>query len=281
MDRSNLKIDAHLKVNEYLEKNKLSLFIGSLCTDVHHSLVLVSLSRQHVNDNIVVYDIENNTIKSISLNKNASLKRLQNLSTAIVTSKNQYIFSSANGFCIVNSNLDTAGGIQVFERRENPNIKGNTHMEVDKNNNVWFSTEFGVMRYNDEKNSIENYTSFNSNIGDMFFPDLKYSPVTDKLFIGQLSSIDFINSKVLLAEKSNPPKLTSMIISNYKAQGLPVSGEEISLDYKQNTIELEFSNFSFTNSVENKYSYKLSNNWEKFRGLESFERQLSSVKQCR
>jgi ligand-binding sensor domain-containing protein len=132
----------------------------------------------------------------------------------------------------------------------------------DKRNNLWLSTDNGIIKYYTLRHLISSF-NLNDGLQSLRFTNGAYYKANDgEMFFGGINGLnsfypDSINSGGYIPHTG----ITSFKIMNKE---VPLEGGVISLGYSQNSIAIEFSSFDFTDPQKNQFTYILAgydNNW--------------------
>ena len=129
----------------------------------------------------------------------------------------------------------------------------------DNDNNLWVSSNNGIIRYNPQTNTFRSfgpsegaqYYEFNSNSGS--------KSKNGEIFFGGIKGINFFfpNS---IKDQSNPPKVIIQKVSTndtnfyVESKNLP---EEFVLNYSNNNLSFDFIAFNYRDNEKNQYAFKL------------------------
>ncbi len=167
--------------------------------------------------------------------------------------------------------IGTRGGLNRYDRKAE-NFKVYTKKNgliydyvssiiEDHSGNIWISTTKGLSIFNPLKKSFNNF-----NIGSF---NAKASIINKKgeIFLGGDGLYKFSKKSFNISKKESPIVLTKFKIFNIpveikKKRNSPLKkniteAEEIILDYKQNVFSFEFAVLDYSESENNRYSYKM------------------------
>jgi ligand-binding sensor domain-containing protein/two-component sensor histidine kinase len=132
----------------------------------------------------------------------------------------------------------------------------------DEINNLWLSTDNGILRFNPSTNRISNY-DINDGLQAMEFSGNAYfKNKNGTMYFGGVSGLNYFEPRLIKENKFIP----NIDIVDVKVLGNSVvyQNNEIVLDYDKNYITIEFSSLDFTNPAKNRYKFILENftkNW--------------------
>ena len=146
-------------------------------------------------------------------------------------------------------------------------------IQADAKGNLWLSTNNGLARFNIKTETFKNYTK-EDGLQDLEFNTGSSLRISDgKMIFGGINGINIFNPDEDNMEGSTfipPVRLTELKINNKKIQAYPVQDslglkleqsieytKSIELNYKQNTIRLQFAALDFTHKNQNEYRYRL------------------------
>lgn len=125
----------------------------------------------------------------------------------------------------------------------------------DEINNLWLSTDNGIIRFNPSTYRVASYDITDGLQALEFSGNAYFKNKEGKMYFGGVSGLNFFDPHNIKENKFIP----NIEIVNVKILGNPVvySNNEITLDYDQNYISIEFSSLDFTNPAKNKYKFIL------------------------
>jgi len=139
----------------------------------------------------------------------------------------------------------------------------------DKNRNLWFGTNKGLVRFNPFTRNVRVFTQNDGLLGNQFNYKSALSTKSGKFYFGGFDGLIAFDPYQIKENAYVPPVyITKMTIFDKE----PVIGGEkspliksiihsskITLHYDQSNISFEFAALSFTAPYSNKYSYKMDN----------------------
>ncbi|MEM6643053.1 MAG: two-component regulator propeller domain-containing protein [Bacteroidota bacterium] len=147
------------------------------------------------------------------------------------------------------------------------NING---IQQDQEGNYWIATKKGLSRYREDSNETTNFTKANGLQGSDFNYTASITATDGTMYFGGTNGLNFFDpSKVEVS-----PIVPSVVITDIKLFDKSVSGlksaegerlikssihalKEITFQYKENAIEINFSSLDYTDPTANKYRYQL------------------------
>jgi ligand-binding sensor domain-containing protein/signal transduction histidine kinase/DNA-binding response OmpR family regulator len=141
------------------------------------------------------------------------------------------------------------------------------YMIVEDRDNLWLSTNKGLVRFNPETNSIKVYTNADGLQSDQFNYKSGLKARNGRIYFGGTNGFNAFFPDKLSENKYIPPiVITNILINNKKVdtneKGSPIKSNitfsnEIRLDHNQSSISFEFIALSFSIPQKNQYAYKL------------------------
>jgi len=140
-------------------------------------------------------------------------------------------------------------------------------IQEDDKQNLWLSTNQGIVKYNYKNNQIKLYNQTDGVISNEFNDNASLKVGTSQFYFGGPEGVTFINSDNLITNSYSP----QVILTDFKIReddtessskenvltySLPYT-ESINLSYKQGNFSISFSIPNFINSNNNKYKYRL------------------------
>lgn len=133
---------------------------------------------------------------------------------------------------------------------------------TDNKQNLWYSTDEGLYRYNTQTGKHKKFTRSDGLQSNEFNSNAFYkSEIDGRFYFGGIDGLtDFYPEKLVFNTKVPPVVLTGLKIFN-KPYSLPQDiaiTNNISLNNNQNYLTLEFAALDYTAPEKNEYAYKLS-----------------------
>jgi signal transduction histidine kinase/ligand-binding sensor domain-containing protein/AraC-like DNA-binding protein len=139
----------------------------------------------------------------------------------------------------------------------------------DNSNNIWFSTENGLIKLNPEKGNTEIYNTFNGLNFNNFSENTCYKRKDKSLCFGGYMGFEVVYPEKMVPEHVKPRiELTSFLLFNKEVpvsqSGSPLKknisfADEISLRYNQSSFSINFSALDFLDPGKINYVYRLDN----------------------
>ncbi len=139
----------------------------------------------------------------------------------------------------------------------------------DRDNNLWFGTNNGLVRFNPDSKEIKIFTQKDGLLGNQFNYKSALVSNTGKLYFGSLNGLVAFNPGEFEENKFIPPVyITKFTIFN-KEVGLDSAGsplkksllytKKITLKHNQSNIGFDFVALSYTAPEANRYAYRMDN----------------------
>lgn len=150
------------------------------------------------------------------------------------------------------------------------NTKINTICSIVEgdNNNLWISSNYGVLNYNAAENTVELYSQIDGLIGQEFNNNSGKRSSTGEVYFGGIFGASFFDPSSVEKRKNSP----RVILTNLKVQGEEITDfsnddsvlsqsvsytNKIELSHSQSSFSLNFAIPDYTNILNNKYKYRL------------------------
>lgn len=144
----------------------------------------------------------------------------------------------------------------------NNSIRG---IQIDKEGNVWLSTNKGISKYNPEKNTFKNFNMSYGLQGNEYVINSCYKTRDGHFLFGGINGFDYFLPEYLKDNPFIPPVwLTGFFIFNEQVkpgnEDLPLAtnlldAKEIKLSYKQSVFSFEFTALNYRVPNKNQYAY--------------------------
>ncbi|OCX51897.1 hypothetical protein BEL04_18005 [Mucilaginibacter sp. PPCGB 2223] len=143
-------------------------------------------------------------------------------------------------------------------------IKGITE---DKQGNLWISTSNGLTRFNPETSAFKKFNMADGLQGMEFEPNAALTTNTGEMLFGGTQGLNtFYPDKISINQFIPPVYITNFQIFNKKIspadENSPLKAEisltkQITLSYRQSSLEFEYAALNYTTPGNNQYAYKL------------------------
>jgi signal transduction histidine kinase/ligand-binding sensor domain-containing protein/DNA-binding response OmpR family regulator len=159
-------------------------------------------------------------------------------------------------------------------KKEETEVTSIHSISEDANNNLWMSSNFGIIKYNLGNNSTFIYDQKNGLVSNEFNDNAFLQLGFNKFYYGGPSGLTYFEPKKIVINKYTPQViLTDFKVANKSVNVADESGvlkesithtKSISLSYDKANFTINFAIPNFINSNNNKYKYRmvgLENNW--------------------
>ncbi len=186
--------------------------------------------------------------------------------TSILQSENGaiYVGTKENGFFV-----HKEGDFKLINLNTQ-NTKINTICSIveDDKNNLWISSNYGILKYNVEVKDVELFSQIDGLVGQEFNNNSGKKINTGEVYFGGVFGASFFNP-LLVDKRQNIPKV---IFTDLKVQGEEISSfndpesvlkqsisytKKIKLSHSQSSFSLNFAMPNYGNVSSNKYKYRL------------------------
>ena len=208
------------------------------------------------NDGLFILNEDTNT--AVSLNGKLSFPREHDLwmDMEIVDDKYLFLVTYGNGLIKVDLQKNTKTFLTLAEGIPSLYLyniyKGN-------NNNLWMSSNFGIIRYNPSTNKFRSFGP-SDGVQDFEFNSSSASQSKDReIFFGGTKGLNYFfpdsikenqNKPVVIIQKFSKKDTTLLIESSDPKQ-------EFNVKYNENNLSFDFLAFNFRDAEHNLYAYKM------------------------
>lgn len=205
-----------------------------------------------------IYLLNEATNTALPLTKNISFARENDLWQAmeIIDDRYAYLATYGNGLIKVDFQKNTKTFLTLVDGIPSLYLYS---IIKDKNNNLWISSNFGIIRYNPV---TKKYRSFGTSEGVQDFEFNSFSASQSKegeLFFGGFRGVNYFFPDSI-KDNSNPPvviiqkfskKDTTLLIESTNPKG------EFEVNYDENSLSFDFLAFNYRDAEHNQYAYKM------------------------
>ena len=169
--------------------------------------------------------------------------------------KNIWIGTEGEGLYYYNSKTKKSTNYGIDEGLPNQVIYS---ILPDNYNNLWFSTNKGLSRFNLETHQIKNFDISDGLTCNELNYDSKIELENKDLMFGSTNGIVFFNPNKIVENSFTPPVyVTSISVNNKPYLSGTKIDKKITLNYNQNVFTFEFIALSYSQSNKNEYAHKL------------------------
>jgi signal transduction histidine kinase/ligand-binding sensor domain-containing protein/DNA-binding response OmpR family regulator len=231
---------------------------------------LVSILKDHnkiwitsFGGGLSVFDIQQKEFKNFSFKEKDSTTISSNNLFSILKDSKGYFWIGTSGAGINRMNPETQK-IERFQNFENIKYKTITSIIEDDENNIWFGSKNGILKYTYSNNT---FTSFSDLSGD-FHINSTFKDKEGSLYFGGINGVLKFNPKTLGTTNLQP----TVAIRNFKIfnKEVPIGADEIlhknitltkeiTLEHFHNVVTFEFSALKFPMSTNCEYAIQMEN----------------------
>ncbi len=258
------------------DKNKKLLysnFIGDSVLSSKDPLVYESKDNQiflSLKNGIYTYDENNKTIKKIISEKGIVFLDLD-------TEKNLWIANNQGYLFHYNPDGSKLDSILISSSNGKALIKG----IACHNDQVWISTNSGLVRYNTQTKEQTYYNAEEGLQGKHFFLQSVLKTKNGDIYFGGSNGFTYFHPEEIIPNKTIPPVyINKLIVSQNKSNKdttiltkIISTQNDIVLPWKnRQTLQFEFTGINYTYPSKNKFKYKLHNFDNQWNNTNSFSR---------
>ena len=218
---------------------------------------------------IYLFDIHEKTISNVVLG-NGTLLNSEMVSCWAQTNDSAIWMGNPKGLIkLTQSNQNTYSSTFFYNEKEFP-FKFVRRILPDNENNIWLSTNSGLVKMNIIDYSLSSFDKSDGLIGSNYSEDIGYKNQDGILYFGGANGFNYFNpSEIKINEKIPPLVFTKFKIFNQEVKPLQkVNGNAVlpkaiclsptlQLSYKDREFTIEFAALNYTATKKNNYEYKL------------------------
>lgn len=181
----------------------------------------------------------------------------------LLSSKGELWFATNNGLSKFNSKKDNFTNF----RNENWPSRVLLGMLEDEKGNLWISSHHGIINFSPQGFIVKSYGIHDGLQSNQFLSGAFMRTGNGEMFFGGVNGFNSFKPSEIRINKNEPKVLiTSIFINNQEAKigvhGSPLkqslqSTQKISLNFGQNTFNLNFLAINYIHTEKNQYAYKL------------------------
>lgn len=241
------------EVNQYIREQNLSAHLGSVILDRHKNLWMVSGWSDDIKESILYYNTSTNKTLKIDPVSDDQLKLIGHIEGLMVSREDVLYVYGDNGI-----GYSKQAGIPDKQNLEFKFIKsreGCFDAIEDAENRIWISCKSEIGYITPDTDDITYYNHHNSNLSKTNLSEL--ATFNNSIYFTHISDITEYDLDKFKFPVCHPPFLSEAFIQNYDFTTMPKSGDRLKLRHDQNTVLLHFTNFNFTNAIQNQYEFRL------------------------
>ncbi len=140
----------------------------------------------------------------------------------------------------------------------------------DKKGNLWISTNWGISKFNTEKESFINYDVKDGLQSNEFNSNAFLKSTGGKMYFGGMKGFNCFYPEEIKTNPNIPPiEITGFSIFNESMPNHFFNSDTIYLHHDDNFFSIHFAALDFTNPAKNKYRYILENFDKKWRNTDA------------
>lgn len=235
-------------VYDIQEDNDGNIWISTLGNGVYKYDPKIQKSKQYLYEDSNPNSLSSNTVSSITIAPNGVI----------------WFSTDRGGICRYNKDLDNFTTYSIKD-----GLPDNVAYKIliDKESNLWFGTNKGLVRFNPKSKSVRVFTQSDGLLGNQFSYKSALISRSGKFYFGGTNGLISFNPNYTLQNKNAPPVyITRLYIHNKEVnitdevspleQSLQHT-KTIKLNYTQSNISLDFAALSYTAPATNLYAYKM------------------------
>jgi signal transduction histidine kinase/DNA-binding response OmpR family regulator/ligand-binding sensor domain-containing protein len=218
---------------------------------------------------VYLFDIHEKTISNVVLD-NGTVLNSEMVSCWAQTTDSAIWMGTPKGLIkLTQSNAKTYSSTFFYNEKEFP-FKFVRRILPDNENNIWLSTNSGLVKMNIFDYSLSSFDKSDGLIGSNYSEDIGYKNQDGILYFGGANGFNYFNpSEVTINKKIPPLVFTKFKTFNQEIKPLQEVGGNVilpttvclnptvDLSYKDREFTIEFAALNYTASKKNNYEYKL------------------------
>ena len=250
--------------NNFLSSNR----IRTLLVDKKDNIWIGTQSGLNL---INLNDFDNNNYKIKHFFFDNKVLSGDDILTLFQDKKNRiWVGTKAKGLYLYNGKTFKQINISV----ENSAITSIHSISEDSKNNLWLSSNYGIIKYNPSQNSVIIYDQKDGLVSNEFNDNAFLQLDSHKFYFGGPLGVSYFDSNRIAVNSYSP----QVILTNFKIKNDPVNVNDdqdvleksitytksLTLSYDKANISINFAIPNFINSTNNQYAYRLvglENNW--------------------
>ncbi|MDA3930981.1 MAG: response regulator [Prolixibacteraceae bacterium] len=191
---------------------------------------------------------------------------------ALTEDKAGNIWVGTYGNGVAKCTVDINGGLFCKNYSQADGLSNNViyGIQEDQNNNMWFSTDFGLSMFDTKSTTFRNFFKQDGLLNNQFYWSASYKSADGELYFGGTEGLNYFKPENILTYQYIPtPKITKFTIFNKEVFpqqkfhdkvviNKPIyTSDTIQLTYRDNNISFDFSAFDYYLPEKASFSYML------------------------
>ncbi|RYY69485.1 MAG: hypothetical protein EOO13_09400 [Chitinophagaceae bacterium] len=261
MDSARKNVSPAAAVNALIKSKDLAPAIAGITEDEYGKIWISTDFSSKKNAAILTLDVSKNKAAVIYNERKQSGNHNYAVDLrGICSNRKGKIFVIFRGEHIawLNSNATGEMNFKELGREQGLSSAAIDELLSDASGNMWCNNSFGISQYKVNQNSFSNYILADYEMNTTNNPSVYISPNDGSFYIGQANSFLVFNYN----NNPNSIQTTNLLFNELKIYNTPYGkkikdGDKLLLNYKEDMISVEFALLSYSNSPENRYSWKL------------------------
>ena len=130
---------------------------------------------------------------------------------------------------------------------------------LDDGDNLWLSSNHGLMRFNPETKKLRVFTQNNGLPGNQFNYKSGYKDMSGRMYFGSLNGLIAFQPKDFILNEHTPPVVITdfQLLNNKTVNNSQLSTDSKRLNHNQSSFSISFSALSYVAPEMNKYAYRM------------------------
>ena len=216
---------------------------------------------------IILWNESQNTFKTLSTKIDFSDFAYRSFFTLfnIVVYKDSIVYISGYDYGLAEINLQEQTK-KVFTVNDGMPTQLVYDLRIDQGNNLWMSSDYGLIRYSISKNQFKNLTPSEGAQGYEYNSWANFMTKDGDFIYGGQGGINYFNYKDITDNEQKPNVIIQKV--TVKNTIVPIESvkheDPIIVQYNENILAFDFVAFNYKNTAQNKYKYMMvgyDNDW--------------------
>ena len=209
---------------------------------------------------LILWNESKNTFKTLTAKvdfKDFKYKTVYTLfNLAVYKDSLVYIAGYDYGLAEINLNKQTK---KVFSVNDGLPSQLIYDLKIDLGNNLWMSSDYGLIRYSVEKKQFKNLTPTEGAQGYEYNAWANFMTKEGDFIYGGQGGVNYFNYKDVTDNEQKPDVIIQKV--TIKDKIVPIESvkhdDPIIVKYNENILAIDFVAFNYKNTLQNKYKYKM------------------------
>lgn len=236
--------------------------LNTLKNDIIYSFFNTGRGKTYIltDSKIILWNETKNTFKSVTTKINFKDFTYRSIFSMfnLVVYKDSIAYISGYDYGLVAIDLKNQTK-KYFSTNEGMPTQLVYDLKLDSGNNLWMSSDYGLIRYSISKNQFKNLTPSEGAQGYEYNSWANFMTKDGNFIYSGQGGVNYFNYKDITDNEQKPNVIIQKVTIKNKV--IPIESNKkddpINVAYNENIVSFDFVAFNYKNTLQNKYKYKM------------------------